>query len=83
MLCFSKRSPQIPRGARRDGGGGAGDDGWGGSCWRRRPLGDSLMCRWVPVKSRTKRRRESISVHEVTGLCHGTFIHSNSKNLNF
>lgn len=50
MVGSSKRSPQTPRGVRRDGGGGAGGGDWGGSCWRTPPLGDSVSCHWAPVE---------------------------------
>lgn len=46
----SKQSPQTPRGVQCDGGEGGG--GWGESCWRTPPLGDSVSCHWAPVGSR-------------------------------
>lgn len=50
MVGSSKRSPQTPRGVRRDGGEGEGEGGggWGGSCWHTPPLGDSVSCHWAP-----------------------------------
>ena len=56
MVGSSKRSPQTPRGARRDGDEGEGEGeeggGWAGSCWHTPPLGDSVTCHWAPVEGK-------------------------------
>ena len=55
MVGFSRRSPQTPHGVQRDGAEGEGEEvgegggGWGESCWRTPPLGDSWLCHWAPV----------------------------------
>lgn len=52
VVSSSKRSPQIPLGARRDGveGVGEGGGGWGGWCWRTPPLDDSVSRHWAPAE---------------------------------
>lgn len=52
LVGSSRRSPRTRRGARHGGGGGAdeGGGGWGGLCWRRHPLDDSVPDRWGPAE---------------------------------
>lgn len=71
LVSSSKRSPRTRRGARRGGGeaeaegGGEGEDegedgdGWGGSCWRTPPPGDSLLCHLAPVEAKQKKKKKT------------------------
>lgn len=76
MVGSSKRSPQTPRGVQRDGGEGVGEGGggWGASCWRTPPLGDSVSCHWGPVEGTAYKSTSRSCFEDVCNVCVMSYV---------